>query len=80
MMDAAVVVLKDWWRATHRPDLPQYHYAVSEAERDVVYPPRDHNTANAVNKVGYNVYEHPWSISYQKSDNKIINTATIISI
>jgi hypothetical protein len=25
MLDSAVVVLTDWWRAAHRPDLPQYN-------------------------------------------------------
>jgi hypothetical protein len=48
VMDAAVVVLKDWWRATHRPDLPQYHYTIPETESDSVYPP----TATGLDKNG----------------------------
>jgi hypothetical protein len=43
VMDAAVVVLKDWWRATHRPDLPQYQYSIPERESGGVYPPHHHH-------------------------------------
>jgi hypothetical protein len=56
VMDAAVVVLKDWWRATHRPDLPQYQYqyqyCIPETETETgisAYPP---TTATGIDKNG----------------------------
>jgi hypothetical protein len=50
IMDAAVVVLKDWWRATHRPDLPQHQFGIPETETGgVYYPPHHRHQDHAAN-------------------------------